>query len=135
MMTAAAKRFKRDGFKLVAVYFVIYFGCFGAHLWLHLAGVWVWVLATLPVLPMLGVIAVMGRYLRDETDEYKRDVMIRCLLWGAAGAVSVSLLGGFLGIFGWKGHMPPFLGFWVFFVFMMAAKLTYYVTNRVPDVD
>jgi hypothetical protein len=123
---------------LVAVYFVIYFACFGAHLWLHVEGAWVWVLATLPVLPvlpMLGVIAVMGGYLRDETDEYKRDVTIRCLLWGTAGAVSASLLGGFLWIFGWKGHMPPFCDFYVFVVLMLVAKLSYKVSNRVPDVD
>ena len=132
MQTAVAKRFKRDGFRLVAAYFVIYFACFGIHLWLHPVGMWLWILAILPVLPMVGVIAVMGQYLRDETDEYKRDVTIRCLLWGCAGAVSTSLLGGFLWIFGWKGHMPPFLGFWVFFLFMMVAKLSYKMANRVP---
>ncbi len=133
METAVAKRFKRDGLKLVAVYFVVYFACFAAHLWWLTAGKWAWVLALLPVLPIVGVITLMGRYLRDETDEYKRDVTIRCLLWGTAGAVSVSLLDGFLWIFGWKGHLPPFLGFWVFFVFMMVAKLTYKVRNRVPE--
>jgi hypothetical protein len=133
MMTVAAKQFKRDGFKLMAVYFVIYFGCFAAHLWWLTAERWMWLLAVLPVLPIVGVIAVMGKYLRLETDEFKREVLVRCLLWGCAGAVSVSLMGGFLWIFGWKGHMPPFLGFWVFFAFTMAAKLTYRVKNRVPD--
>ena len=131
MQTMVAKQFKRDGFKLVAVYFVLYFCCFGIHLWLHPTGAAVWVLAMLPVLPIVGVIAVMGRYLRDETDEYKRDVMIRCLLWGGAGAVSVSLLGGFLWIFGWKGSMPPFTGFGVFYLFMMAAKLSYKLKDQV----
>lgn len=136
METVVAKRFKRSGFKLMAAYFVIYFACFAAHLWLHLVGVWVWVLAILSVSPIMGVITLMGRYLRDETDEYKRDVTIRCVLWGTAGAVSVSLLDGFLWIFGWKGHMPPLLGFWTFFVFMMAAKLTYKLANRAPaDAD
>jgi hypothetical protein len=125
MQTAVARRFKKSTFTLVAMYFVIYFACFGAHFWLHLAGVWVWVLAILPVLPMVGVIAMMGRYLRDETDEYKRDVTIRCVLWGTAGAVSASMLGGFLWIFGWKGHMLPFCDFYVFALFMMVAKLTY----------
>jgi len=133
METAVGKRFKQDGFKLMAVYFVIYFGCFAAHLWWLTAEKWTWVLAILPVLPIVGVITLMGRYLRDETDEYKRDVTIRCLLWGAAGAVSMSLLGGFLWIFGWKGQLPPFLGFWVFFVLMMVAKLSYKVQNRVPE--
>ena len=125
MQTVAAKRFKRDGFRLVAVYFVIYFASFGVSIWRHPAGAVLWVLGVLPVLPMVGVIAVIARYLRDETDEYKRDVTIRCLLWGCAGAVSASLLEGFVRIFGWKGQMPPFLGFWVFFVLMMAAKLSY----------
>jgi hypothetical protein len=133
METVVAKRLKKSGLALVAVYFVIYFACFGVHLWVHPVGMWIWVLAVLPVLPITGVIAVMGRYLRDETDEYKRDVTIRCLLWGTAGVVSVSLLDGFLWIFGWRGHMPPFLGFWVFFVFMMAAKLSYKVQDRVRD--
>ena len=132
MQTMVAKQFKRDGFRLMAVYFVLYFCCFGIHMWLQPTGAWIWVLAILPVLPIAGVIAVMGRYLRDETDEYKRDMTIRCVLWGTAGAVSVSLLEGFLWIFGWKGHMPPFLGFWGFFVFMMAAKLSYKLKDQVP---
>jgi hypothetical protein len=136
METMVAKRFKKSGFVLMAVYFVIYFACFGVHVWVHPVGAWMWVLAILPVLPIVGVIGLMGRYLRDETDEYKRDVTIRCLLWGTAGAVSVSLLDGFLWIFGWRGRMPPFLGFWVFFVFMMAAKLLYKRSNREPvDAD
>jgi hypothetical protein len=125
MQTAVAKKFKRDSFKFLGLYFVVYFGSFALYVWQRPTGLLRVVLALLPVLPVLGVIGLMGRYLRDETDEYKRDVTMRCLLWGAAGAVSASLLEGYLRIFGWEGRMPPFMGFWVFFVGMAVARATY----------
>jgi hypothetical protein len=112
---------------------VIFAGAFYVSVRLHPTGLMLWVLAAMPVAPILAVIVLMGRYLRDERDEYKRDLVIRCLLWGTAGCVGTNLFCGFLQIFGWKGGLPPFIGFWVFALFMYAAKLTYRVANRVPS--
>jgi hypothetical protein len=132
METAVSKRFRKTSFTVLGFYFVIFFACMFVYDRVHPTGAAVWVLAALPVLPIIGVIGLMGRYLRDEPDEFKRDLTVRCLLWGCAGIVAESMFGGFLWIFGWKGQLPPFLGFWVFFAFMMAARLFYKLQNKVP---
>jgi len=117
----------------MAAYFVIFLGSFYANMRLHATGVALWVLAVLPVIPIVTVIVLFGRYLRDERDEFKRDVVVRCLLWGTAGCLAVDMLSNYLRIYGWKGEFPPFTSFWVFALFMMAAKLSYRAQNRVPE--
>ncbi|MES2390660.1 MAG: hypothetical protein V4555_03395 [Acidobacteriota bacterium] len=132
MMTIATRKLRKSGLTTVAAYFVIFGASFYANYRLQPTGALLWVLATLPVVPILGVIVLFGRYLRDERDEYKRDLTMRCLLWGTAGCVAVTMLESYLRIYGWKGEFPPFTAFWAFFVFMMAAKLTYNAQNKVP---
>ena len=129
METQASRRFRKTGMMVTSSYFVLFLGSFYANHVLHPAGVMLWALASLPLLPILGVLFLFGRYLRDERDEYKRDLTMRCLLWGTAGFIAVSLLGDYLRIYGWTGRMPPFLALWVFFVMMMGAKLTYRAKN------
>jgi hypothetical protein len=116
----------------VGGYFAIFFASFYVNFRLHPAGVGLWILASLPVLPILAVLVLMGRYLRDERDEFKRDMVVRCLLWGMTGYFAVNMLADYLHIYGWKGMFPPFTGFWVFFVFMFAAKMSYRARNRAP---
>jgi len=130
MLTPAARQLKKSSMTVMASYFLIFAGTFYTNVRLHPTGALLWILASLPVIPILIVIVLMGRYLRDESDEYKRDLAIRCLLWGTAGCIAVNFLSGLLAIYGWKGELPPFSAFWVFFVFVMAAKLSYRVKNR-----
>ena len=132
METQASKAYRKSGLAVVGVYFLIYFACFYVSIKMHPQGLLLWSLAVVTVLPILVVIALTGRYLRTETDEYKREMAVRYMLWGLAGALSVTMLDGFLRIFGWKGQMFPFMGFWVFFVFLMAAKIFYKLSERVP---
>ena len=116
METRVSKRFRKTSFGVLGIYFVIFLAACSCTTGCTLPAPRYWVLAALPVLPILGVIVLMGRYLRDEPDEFKRDVTVRCLLWGCAGCVAENLFGGYLWIFGWKGQLPPFMGFWVFCV-------------------
>lgn len=132
MESPASRKFRKEGLTVAGAYFVMFFGSFYADMRLHPTGVGLWALAVLPVIPMLGVIVLFGRYLRDERDEYKRDLVVRCLLWGTAGCMAVDLLSDFVRIYGWKRDFPPFMSFWVFFIFMMAAKFSYRAKNRVP---
>jgi hypothetical protein len=132
METAVSKRFRMTSFTVPGFYFVIFFACMFVYDRMHPTGAAVGVLAALPVLPILGVIALAGRYLRDEPDEFKRDVTVRCLLWGCAGCVAESLFGGYVRVFGWRGQLPPFMGFWVFAAFMLGSKIFYKLQNKVP---
>lgn len=132
MLSRAARKYKKTSLSVMASYFVLFPLADYLALRTHPAGVPLWLLAAMPLLPIAVVLVLLGRYLRDEKDGYKRDLAVRCLLWGTAGAVMVNLFSGFLRIFGWKGQLFPFTEFFVFALMMLAAKLSYRVANRVP---
>ena len=48
----------------------------------HASMLLTYVLATLAAIPVIGVIAVVGRYLARETDEFIRMMVVQALLWG-----------------------------------------------------
>ena len=79
-----------------------------------------WALAVLPALPILFIIWAMGRYVVEEGDEVIRAKMIQQLLWGAATALSVSTLWGFLESLGGLPHLPAY---WVFPLFCLGMIL------------
>ena len=135
-MNAAKKGLIRRG----AVVLVMYELMFGvAMFWVDRAkpaGTLLFVMALLPTLPVLGLIAVLGRYLVEEVDEFHRQLVVRCLLWGTAAVMTSVTFHCFLQLFGWKGSWWPAVEVAVFVVAMLGAKLTYKVANRVPaDAD
>ena len=131
---------KKGMIRRVAVVLVAYELVFGgAMFWVDRAkpaGAMLFVMALLPTLPVLGLIVVLGRYLREEVDEFHRQLVVRCLLWGTAAVMTSVCFHGFLQLFGWKGSWPAVVELAVFVVAMLVAKVTYKLANRVPaDVD
>src|SRR5580692_5793498 len=54
-----------------------------------------YLLAILPAIPVIGVIAVVGRYLARESDEFVRMMVVQALLWGLGITfVADTFLGG-----------------------------------------
>ena len=135
-MNAAKKGLIRRG----AVVLVAYEGVFGVSMFvvdrMKPSGAMLWVMAGLPTISVLALIAVLARYLKEETDEFHRQLVVRCLLWGLAAVMTSVAFHGFLQLFGWKGSWPAGVELAVFVVAMGVAKLTYKVANRVPmDAD
>ena len=132
MLSPVARKFRKTSFIVLSGYFVLFPVANYVADRTHPTGIVLGMLALLPVLPILGVVSLMGQYLRNEKDGYKRDLAVRCLLWGTAGMMIVNLFSTYLRLFGWKGQLFPFSEFFVFLVFMAAAKLSYRMSNRVP---
>lgn len=61
-----------------------------------LAGPALWLVAAAPALPILGVLAVIGLYLKEEPDEFERAVHVESMLWGLGAVLAVSTVWGFL---------------------------------------
>jgi hypothetical protein len=59
-------------------------------------GVLAYLLAVLPALPILVMLAVIGVYLAEETDEFVRNLQIQGLLGGIGGTLAVVSVWGFL---------------------------------------
>lgn len=70
-----------------------------------------WVLALVPVVPLLGMIWAMVRYVRDETDEYLRHQAIMAALAGLTLVLVLGTVWGFLETF---GLVPHVWSWWVF---------------------
>jgi hypothetical protein len=77
---------------------------------LHLGIAATALVAMLPVLPTLAMIGVMGRYLREETDEYLRH---RAVMAALVGLGFVLVLGSFWGFLETFGVAPHVWAWWV----------------------
>ena len=135
-LNAAKKAMIRRGAMALVAYEVVFGVVFFWVTRTKPAGAMLFVMALLPTLPVLGLIAVLGRYLGEEVDEFHRQLVVRCLLWGTAAVMTSVCFHGLLQLFGWKGSWPAAVELTVFIVAMGVAKLTYKVANRVPvDAD
>jgi hypothetical protein len=135
-MNAAKKTMIRRSIVVVVVYELLWSGAFS---WVHFAkleGKVLWILAAATTLPVLGLIWTMARYLGDEVDEFHRQLVVRCLLWGTAAVMTSVCFHGLLQLLGWKGRWSAGVELGLFFLAALGAKLTYRVQHRVPaDAD
>lgn len=76
---------------------------------MELTGATAFLIALLPVVPILGMIWVMGRYLAEEQDEYLRHRAMIASLVGLGLVLSAGSFWGFLETFGLVPHVP---GWW-----------------------
>lgn len=68
-----------------------------------------WLLAMLPIAPILAMIYVMGRYIAEEQDEYLRHRAIMASLVGLGFVLAIGSFWGFLETFELVPHVP---GWW-----------------------
>jgi len=61
-----------------------------------LSGPLLWIIAAAPAIPILGVLVVMGLYLREEPDELERAVHVEAMIWGLGVVLAVTTVWGFL---------------------------------------
>ena len=71
-------------------------------------------LSVLPSLPILAVLAIVGVYLREEKDEFQRELLIQAMLWGMGGTLAFTSVWGFLENFNQAPHFPAFYVFVIF---------------------
>jgi len=84
-------------------------------------------LAAIPSLPLVSLIVVVALYLREEKDEFQRELFIQTLLWGAGLTLALTSFWSFLHLF---GHVPPVDGFHVFIIFWFGVGLSSIPINR-----
>ncbi len=87
-------------------------------------------LAVLPALPILGVIAVVGLYLREEEDEYVRMRMATVSLYATGVTLALATVWGFLEQFGTVPHIPLYYAFVTFWAAFGVVQLVMKATGR-----
>jgi len=68
-------------------------------------------MAVASALPIIAMIALLGLYLREETDEYVRNRSVLSMLLALGAVLSLSSVLGMLQFGGLIGHVPIFLAF------------------------
>ena len=111
--TPAGRRYIRRFMPTMFAYVVILFGCISAIKDLQPTGAPLVLLSVLPALPIIGCIVVMGLYLVEERDEFLRQRIASCMLFGTGVLLAVGTVYGFL-VNGGAVEADPELFLWVF---------------------
>ena len=107
--TPAMRRYTRSILLLSVAYALILFGTvnfFRNHP--GIADLSAYLIAALPALPIVGMVAVIGRYLVEESDEYLRMLMGRQALIATGITLAVATVWGFVEDAGLAPHVPAY---------------------------
>ena len=129
--TPAGKRYRRDVRWLLVGYFVVLI-C-SALVVKHWAGLGVgrYIWAILPTIPIVAVIARMGKYLQEETDEYVRLLQMQAILAGTGTLLTAVVISDFLRSFANAPDFAPFVLFFCFAAGMAVMQIVQWIRNRV----
>ena len=75
------------------------------------------VIAILPTIPLVAMIAIAGLYLKEETDEFLRSIFQQSLLWSIGLVLAITSIWGLLEMIADMPHLPIFYVFPAFCVF------------------
>ena len=78
-------------------------------------------LAAIPSIPLVGMIGIVALYLKEEKDEFQRELYIQSLLWGMGVTLALTSFWSYLHLF---SHVPPVDGFHVFIIFWFVQGLS-----------
>jgi xanthosine utilization system XapX-like protein len=105
---------------------LVYAGCIVVAVWSfvhqHPTGVLAYLLAVLPALPIIAMLALFGLYLREEKDEFQRTVLIESMLWSIGATLAVTTVWGFLENFVQVPHLDLYLVFPLFCFFVGISR-------------
>jgi hypothetical protein len=88
----------------------------------HPTGAKLFVLAAVPAFDVIAMIAVVGIYLRDEVDEFKRHQLIVSILWAVGITLALMAFVDFLQSYQSITAPPPFMEFIVFWLSMALVQ-------------
>jgi hypothetical protein len=121
-MRSAAARYWKRYYSAISVYVVALFSVTWIFKHHHLTGAAAFLLALLPALPIVGVVIIVGLYMREETDEVEMAVLTQSMVWGIGLTLSLATLWGFLEAFGQVSHVNSYWAFPIFCVFTGIAS-------------
>jgi hypothetical protein len=119
--TAANGRYVRRMAIMLGFYMVSLVASISILRHLHPNHVATILLALLPSIAIVGTIAVVGLYLKEESDEFQRMLLIQSLLWGMGCTLAITSVWGFLEMFADAPHLPQFYVFVIFWAIVSFA--------------
>jgi hypothetical protein len=101
----------------------------------RITGVKLFLLASVPAIDIVAMLVVIGLYLKEEADEFKRHQMVVSILWAIGVTLALNAFVDFLRSYGAIQAPPPFTEFIVFWIVMGVAQAVQSIRNRVKDDD
>ena len=129
----AGKRYRRRALIAMSLYLVILFACVKLVRNVPLHGWLLHVVALLPAVPVLAVLAILGRYLQEETDEYLRMLAMRSLIVASGALLGTIVVNDFLRAIAEGAALDPFVCFGLFFVTFGIAQSVQGLASRNGD--
>lgn len=111
----------------MTAYIVATFGATWTFKHHHPQGAGMYLLASLPALPILAVLVIVGLYLAELKDEFERSILVESSLWGTGMALALATFWGFLENYGTVSTIPMF---YVFLVWWMSFSLAQILVRR-----
>jgi hypothetical protein len=124
--SSAMRAYQRGIAVTVSVYVVVILGLSMFLRHHHPRGPLAYGLAVLPSIPIVGMLVVMGVYLREEKDEFLRWRTIKALLWATGMMLAVTTVIGFLQNFA-EMQAPP--AYWVFVLYWIVFGLAQHLLS------
>lgn len=87
----------------------------------HLTGPLAWLVATVAALPIVGALVGTGAYLREETDEFQRNMVVQALLFGIGGTLAATTIWGYLEDFAHAPHLRLIFIYPLFWLFVSVS--------------
>jgi hypothetical protein len=97
----------------------------------HPTGTKLFALAAVPAFDVIAMIVVVGIYLRDEVDEFKRHQLIVSILWAIGFTLALMAFMDFLQSYKSITAPPPFMEFCVFWLSMALVQAIQAFRSRV----
>lgn len=118
----AVRRYNYRFLTAMAFYVLFIVGAGFAFRLYHPTGAPAYLLATLPSLPILVSLGIVGRYLGEEKDEFQRNLLVQAMIWAIGGTLAVTTVWGFLELF--VAAVPRFQLYLVFPLFWFFAAIS-----------
>lgn len=99
----------------------------------HPTGAKLFVLAAVPAFDIVAMLVVVGIYLREEVDEFKRHQLIVSILWAVGFTLALMAFVDFLRSYQSIAAPRPFMEFTVFWISMAVVQAIQAFRNRVRD--
>lgn len=99
----------------------------------HPTGAKLFMLAAVPAFDVVAMLVVVGIYLRDEVDEFKRHQLIVSILWAIGFTLALMAFIDFLRSYQSIAAPPPFMEFTLFWIAMAFVQAVQAFRNRVRD--
>lgn len=119
----AGRRYMKRFIPTMIAYVVLIFGASFALRTLGISGPLAWAIAAAPGIPVVAVLAIVGLYLKEETDEFQRNVQVEAMLWAIGLTLSGTTVWGLLEIYVAAPRLEVFWAFPIFFFTMGLAQV------------